>query len=64
MISNLINSKLLKFEKHCLKTVEGDIFLQKWYFFAFLFCTFHKEPIELSRFNPLYLKNYFEFHNL
>ena len=29
--------------------------------FAILVCTFHKEPIELSDFDLLYLKNYFEF---
>ena len=28
--------------------------------FAVLVCTFHKEPIETSEFDPLYLKNYFE----
>ena len=30
-------------------------------FSAILVCAFHKEPIELSDFDPLYLKNYFEF---
>ena len=29
--------------------------------FAFLICAFHKQPIELSKFDLLYLKNYFEF---
>ena len=29
-------------------------------FFAFLVCAFNKEPIELSDFDLLYLKNYFE----
>ena len=32
----------------------------KIFFFAFLVCPFHKEPIEQSDFDPLYLKNYFE----
>ena len=29
--------------------------------FAFLVCTFHKEPIENADFDPLCLENYFEF---
>ena len=32
-------------------------------FFAFLVCTFHKEPIENTDFDRLYLKSYFEFFN-
>ena len=61
MILKLVKSKLRKFEEDCLKTVGGDRFLMKWSFFAFLVCPFHKEPIERSGFNPLYLKNYFKF---
>ena len=29
--------------------------------FTFLVCTFRKEPIEFSNFDPLYLKVYLEF---
>ena len=32
----------------------------KWSFLPFLVCTFHKEPIKLTGFDPLYHKNYFE----
>ena len=28
---------------------------------AVLVCAFHKEPIEILNFDPLYLKNYFQF---
>ena len=52
--------KLWKFEEDCLKTV-GDRFIMKWPLFTFLVCLFRKESIERSSFNPLYLKNYFEF---
>ena len=31
-------------------------------FFAFLVCAFHKEPIELSDFDPLHLNIYLEFY--
>ena len=31
------------------------------FLFAFLVCTFHKERIELSNFDTLYLKAYLEF---
>ena len=58
---NLIKIKTWKFEEDCLKAVEGNIFLIKLSFFAFLVCAFHKEPAELSDFDLLYLKNYFEF---
>ena len=34
-----------------------------WSFFGFVVCTFRKEPMELSDFDPFYLKNYFEFTN-
>ena len=43
------------------KTVRGDIFLMKCSSFAFLVCALHKEPIELSGFDHLYLENYLEF---
>ena len=58
---NLIKIRWWKFKEHCLKTVGGDTFLMKLSFFAFKVCAFHKEPIELSGFDPLYLENYFEF---
>ena len=60
-LCNLIMIRLWKFEEDCLKTEGGDRFLMKLSFFAFLVCAFHKEPIELSDFDLLYLKNYFEF---
>ena len=34
-----------------MKNIGGD---------KFLVCTFHKEPIEISGFNPLYFKIYLE----
>ena len=30
-------------------------------FFAFFTCAFRYEPIEVTDFDPLYLKNYFEY---
>jgi len=52
---NLIKIRLRKFEENCLKSVEENRFLMKLYFFAFLVCAFHEEPIELSDFDLLYL---------
>ena len=50
-----------KFEEDCLKNVGGDRFLMKLSFFAVLVYAFHKELIEFADFDPLHLKNYFEF---
>ena len=58
---NLKKIRLWQFEEDCLKTVGGDRFLMKLSFLAFLVCAFHKERIELSDFDPLYLKIYLEF---
>ena len=52
---------MCKFENVCFKTVGRDRFFMKWSIFAYLVCAFHKEPIELSGFDPLYLNNYLEF---
>ena len=52
--------RLLKFEEDCLKTAV-DRFLKKMSFLAFLVCIIHKEPIELSNFDPLYLIIHLEF---
>ena len=57
---NLIICVLWKSEEDCLKN-DGDRFLVKWSFCAFLVCAFHKEPIEVTDFAyiskiTLYLK--------
>ena len=44
-----------------LRNVGGDIYFSEMEIFAFLVYAFHKEPIEVSGFDPLYLENYFEF---
>ena len=59
ILNYIIEIRMLKFEKNCLKTIGGDRFLMKLSFCAFLVCTFHKEPFEVSDFDPWYLKNYF-----
>ena len=53
MIYKLVKSKLLKIEEDCLKTVGGDIFLMKYYFAAFLVCSFYNDHIRLSDFHPI-----------
>ena len=58
---NLIKIRLWKFEEGCLKIVGEDRFLMKLYLFALLVCALHREPIELSDFDPLHLKIYLEF---
>ena len=60
-LCNLITIRVWKFEEDCFKTLERDRLLMKLSFFAFLVCAFNKEPIELSGFDLLYIKNYFEF---
>ena len=60
---NLIKTRLRKSENGCLKTVKYRL-LMKQYVFMFLVCDFHKELIELSGFETLYLKNYFNFFKL
>ena len=63
LFCNVIKIRLWNFEEDCLKSV-GDRLLMKLSFFALLVFTFHKEPIKLSDFDPLYIKIYLEYQNL
>ena len=55
----IFKDRLLKIEEDCLKTV-GGIFFNETVLFNFLVFAFFQEPIEVSTFDSLYLKNYFE----
>ena len=41
--------------------LQEEIHFYRKSFFGFLFCAFHKEPIEIADFDPSYLENYFKF---
>ena len=58
IISKII---FVKFQNDCSKNEGGDRFLEKWSKIAVLVYPSHKEPIERSNFDRLYLKSYFEF---
>ena len=60
IIQNLVTNKL-KSEEGCLKTVGDKSFNDVIFILPYLVSTFHKEPIELSSFDPLYLENSFEY---
>ena len=59
VVQSLLKIILKDLKNNCSKIKRRDLFLVKLFIFAFLVCTSHKEPIQLTKFDCLYLKKYF-----